>query len=188
MATTQELLARLRDLTKSAGENYYERIQIADQLLSDRQWVESEHGGSDHKAAKTLEDVYFHDLCGLMGLWDLIHILRKYPQRKEWEKFKYNLRKMHESLKPEPAKVDPPRRATIKELEQLQDTNESLKFQLNRQKEIVATIKQELVDWKSRAEKLEKRVAVLELENATLKGRLEELEAVLERLAPSTVA
>jgi DNA repair exonuclease SbcCD ATPase subunit len=181
MKTPQQLLAKLRDLSKSAGENYYERISIADTLLQDKHWLEAEHAGSDFKAAKALEDHYFHDLSGAMGLFDLLHIFRKHPEQKDWEKHGYNLKKMYATLKKTADKAEPPRRATVAELDAAQEQVKDLQYQLQHQRKLVK-------EHKTQGETLSQQVDRLKEENFRLKGRVEELERILEKWTGKKVA
>lgn len=188
MSNSRQLLARLKSLLGEAGRNYYERIKIAESLLTDRQWVASEHGGDDYKAAEVLEDEYFHDLCGLMGLWDLLHIYRRFPELKDWEANGFHLRKMFDQLKAEHRPVRTERRtARVADLERLEAEKKDAECQLKKVKADLKA-KDEVVQSKDeRIAELESRVKKLEAENLRLRGRIEQMEAVLDRFKPARV-
>lgn len=180
MDATQKIV-RLKTLVASAGENYYERISLAAELLADRHWLETEHRGNDIEAAQALEDEYFHDLCGVMGLWGLLQIYRRYPNQSDWKKFKYNLRKMYESLKPEPSGREPYRRATVAELDAARGQAKALEATLkHEQKKVVEAV--------SEVEALRQKVVKLQRENERLKGRIEELERIIDVFNPKKTA
>src|ERR1035438_4251480 len=88
-------LARLRVLIGQAGSNYFERISIASDLLDNQEWLLVAYQGDAFDAANMLEKLYFHDLCGAMTIWEILHIYQKFPTEKKWEAHKYNLKKMH---------------------------------------------------------------------------------------------
>lgn len=95
MQITDKLL-RLRDLISEAGHNYYERIKLASEILTDAVWVTETYNGDQFKAAEMLESQFFHDLCGVLSIFELMHIYQKFPAEADWKRHKYNLGAMHE--------------------------------------------------------------------------------------------
>ncbi len=167
-------LARLRTLMESAGHNYFERISIAKDLLANSEWIQSEHGGNPYHAAEALSSKYFHDISGLMSMWDMLKVVTKFPEEVQWKQHSYNLQDMLELCKPV---ADPnlKPRTTIKvaEYEAVKDKAAELE---SRVKQDATRIRQK----DREIEALKTRVDVLEEENAQLKGRVQELERILE--------
>lgn len=175
-----DLIMRLRDLSNKAGENYYERIEIADTLLKDKEWVKLHYSGDAFRAADHLQECYFHDLCGLLTIWDLMHIYRKFPKKDDWVKHKYNLRKMNELIKvKQPANTSgggaTRRSAKIADLEDLEQKNVHLERKLQTQTKVVDEKDRKIAD-------LEAQIRTLQMEKARLQGRVEELESLLDRV------
>lgn len=162
----QALLTELRTLQGQAGANYYRRTALAAQLLADRQWLEAEHRGNEIKAAKAIEDVYFHDVCGLLSLWDLLAIVRKFPDEAQWAARGYHLRRLREACKVK-GKKRTRRQATLAELYAAQQALERAQAELD---------------------EVRPRLKSLERENERLKGRVEELERILERFGAKKTA
>lgn len=99
--TGREMYAELVNLRNQAGQNIYQRLKIADQLLSNKDWVEDEtQGGGDiSKACDRLEQDCFADLCGVLSLPQMLEIYKHYKSEKTWRDNKYNLRKMYWAMK-----------------------------------------------------------------------------------------
>ncbi len=167
-------LARLRTLMEIAGHNYFERISIARDLLANSGWIQSEHGGNPYQAAEYLSSKYFHDINGLMSMWDMLKVVTKFPEEAQWKQHNYNLRDMLELCKA-PADNRPKERTTVKVAEY-----EALK---DKAAELESRVKQDATRLRQKdreIETLKTRVDVLEEENAHLKGRVQELERILE--------
>lgn len=171
-ATT--LLVKLRELADQAGNNYYQRVKIIDQLLNDRQWVSESFCGDDYKAAQSLETDYLHDLSGSITVWQLVGIYRKFPNESGWKQHNYNLRTLLEKSKPEPEKRGT--RSSVKMAQFL-----AVQTRLKDSEFRVKQFEKEVVAKESELEKLRKRVAQLETENIRLTAQVEELEKLIRR-------
>jgi hypothetical protein len=158
--------ARLGALVRQAGVNYFERATLANELLQDKDWIAAALGGSDWKAVELLQAEFFHDLAGTIHLTDLIRLVQHWPDEKDWRAFGYHLGKMMKALKPA-HKPRTYRRPKLKEYEALLTRVKEVEYQRN-------TILSE-------RDKLLKRVAEVEKENDRLKGRVEELEGLIEK-------
>lgn len=182
MDDTRKLLTQLKALAGQAGRNYFERIRIAEALLSDKHWLAAEHGGDDYRAAEVLEAEFFHDVCGMMGLFDLLHIYRRFPNVADWEKNGFRLREMYAQLKAEqrPAATTERRTAKVADVVRLEGEKKAVEFQLKKVKDDVKAKDVALQTKDERIGELETRVKRLETENLKLRGRLEQMEAVLE--------
>jgi hypothetical protein len=101
MSSSQELYVKLVNLRTEAGERLYERLSIANKLLSDRAWVDDPAGGGgdESRAIDRLEDTAFGDICGAVSLPEMLEILHRVPDKKTWAANKYNLKKMHAELR-----------------------------------------------------------------------------------------
>lgn len=169
---TKDALKKLGELAEQSGDNAYERTKLAALLLADREWIAAEHGGDDWKAMDTLEVKFFHDLA--VPLTDLILLYQRFP-KKEWAANGYNLRKMLTLAKPAPGQSQPRevRRVTLKEMEKV----------IAEKREFAAanrTLDKNLTAARTEVETLRERVTTLERENVKLKGRIEELERIVE--------
>jgi len=173
--TSAQALARLATLSEDAGTNYYERIQLADQLMQDRNWLATNFKSDDYAAAEMLETKYFHDLSGSMTVWMLLHIYRKFPNQADWKAQKYHLRTLYAMCKP-PANTSPTVKRTIKvaDYEKVEQQVKETKFQLQQKTKALEVRESEL-------EILKKKVTRLERENAELHGRVNELERILSK-------
>lgn len=179
MQTSAKLLARLGDLIATAGANYYERIQIADTLIQDKEWLLAEFKGDDYKAAEVLEEQYFHDLSGSLTIWQLMHVYRKFPNEADWRKHKYNLRKLFELTKPEPTPRREYRSVTRKLFEEVEQRAKEMEFQVKKVNKELSARDQEISSLKDKVSRLER-------ENIKLKGQVEELEKIVRgRLQPA---
>lgn len=135
-ASKSEALARLTDLTHKSRETIYERVWIADHLLSDREWVESPAGGggSYSKAIDRLQDDYFGEFCGAITLPQLIDLIQGVPDPAEWKRRKYNLSAMFDALKEaqKPAQQTRERTSIQDQLQLLRQENRQLKVQVRK--------------------------------------------------------
>lgn len=155
-----ELLVKLKKLAVAAGNNYYQRIAIAEQLLSNRDWITSSFSGDIDQAVGALEQDYFHDLSGSMTLWQLLHIYRKYPKEDVWKKHGYNLRKLYETCRA-PREKQTRRAIKVSEFEALEQRLKDANFRIQQ-------LTKKLTDFTK-----------IESENKVLKGRIEELERIV---------
>lgn len=98
---TQQIYIELVNLRNQAGTNIYQRLKLADQLLSDRDWVcrPDGGGGDESRAIDRLEDDCFGDLCGALSLPQMLEVMHATPDEKVWKQNKYNLRKMWQNMK-----------------------------------------------------------------------------------------
>jgi hypothetical protein len=152
---------REQRLSKEAGSNIYERAQLAKQLMDDQQWVATEHGNDDWKA---LEDQFFADIA--IPLTDLIALARRYPKEETWAANGYKLRD-RVALMRGGRRKHPRRTATLAQLAEAESKAKHFEAACR-------TLKRE-------AEELRESAAKLSRENGHLKGRVQELEAVLDR-------
>jgi uncharacterized coiled-coil protein SlyX len=160
--TPGQKLARLKELATGAAENYFERIALAHELLLDKLWIDAEHGGDANQAADILEEQYFHDLCGLLSVWNLIHVYQKFPTLEQWRRHKYNLRVMYDKCRADTASKKPaaakPKTPVEKKVEELRET--------------VTTKDAEIRE-------LRKQIGELQQENRKLRKKLEAIEKIL---------
>jgi hypothetical protein len=98
--TTSENLARLMQLRDQANDSLFERLHAAKEVLADREWVNT-HFLSDAEAKEHLRDIYFPQIAGMLSPAQLFELIERFPDRKVWEQYKFNLRVMLDLLKPE---------------------------------------------------------------------------------------
>ena len=178
--TPAQILARLKQLAGEAGERAYERVRLAAALLKDKAWLgEPQFEGDEWKAREHLEQDFFGDLCGSVPLARLLAIYEQFPNVEDWRSARFNLMAMSAMLKKkegEEREGHGPRRATLKELEEAQDKAKHFEFMY----------KQSRDDGQSkdkRIAELEAGMAKLRDENAELRGRVKQLEELLEKRA-----
>lgn len=177
-----QMLARLEKLRNKGGELTYERVGIAAGLMRDDEWLASQFGGDQHAAKEYLEAEFFGDLCGSVTLGEWLVILREFPEKADWQKFKYNVRRMwaeyreraqkakkQESPDEESGEPRSRRAATLKELSAEVEKRKEVEYVANK-------LKGDLESKEDRLSALERENVALKLENAELKGRLKELE------------
>lgn len=170
---TAQMLAELKKLAATAGNNLYERIKLASQVMADLDWIASVHGGNDLQAADALQDEFFRELGGFITLGKLI-AMYKGVSIEQWQEVKYDIaaveaiyneetRETHEKgVRTSWKKVAEERGERIEQLERS-----------SKQVEEVAAVRQ------TETERLRNEVARLKEENAKLRGRIEELERQL---------
>lgn len=175
-------LRRLRELAVQTGAAIYERAKIAAELMADRDWYEvkfkSEDGpGDEGQAADFLQAECFADLGGLISVVALVGMFKAFPEA-TWKEHRYNLRRLYvdwqkqtKSEEPKASREGPVPRA---EFAKVIEEKTGLELQLRRKDEDF----QRTVD---ETAKLRSQVRELELENATLRGRVEQLEAMVGR-------
>jgi hypothetical protein len=183
--TAQETFTELRTLRDSAGEFHYKRIALADRLLKDRDWVTSPSGGGgdESKALDRLEQDCFGDLCGAIGLPNLLEIYHHVPDVKDWRKHKFDLKKIWAEWKarqtPErrPVPVSPASRQP-RPLTTPAQYEELTPVQARREYERAFKVAE---SDKRRADRLEEENKVLKAENARLKEAIRQFKNGFER-------
>lgn len=167
---TTQLLAELRTLAGQASENLYRRIELAATVLSDLDWIANIHGGSDLKAQDALQDEYFADLGGYVTLGKLVLMFQKLP-RDEWESCRWNV-----------AAIEVLYDAQIRETSERGERTSWKAVAEERGKQL-ETVRRDLDGvhelserQRSELDELRAKVQDLTIENANLRGRLEQLE------------
>ena len=171
--TAQQRLTRLADLIGEAGQNYFARITLIGELLADKAWLESAFAGDDYKAAQTLEEDYLHDLAGSMSIFELLRIKQHFPTEADWKKRKYRLNVLLKDCTPEPEKRTV-QRIKVSEYNQVVQKAQETEYALKVEKKTRKEVETEMAS-------LAERVEILEEENAKLRGRIEELEHILDK-------
>jgi hypothetical protein len=166
---TGPALARLKKLRDKAGSLVYERVKLAASVYADRNWVAASFRGDPNAAAAHLQEEYFADLCDAVSFLDLLGIFKVFPEEREWAEHKYSVKRLFAALPKEEKAPRERRGVTIKEHEEEISRRKDAEFAAKRARE--------------EAETLQARVKELEMENAKLKGRIEELERITLRHA-----
>lgn len=98
---TDAKYAALLTMRNEGGKNLYTRLKLADELLSDRAWVEdpARGGGDESTCLDRLEGQCFGDVTGVISLPELLELLREVPEEKVWKQNKYQVRRMHAEIK-----------------------------------------------------------------------------------------
>lgn len=147
-----EIYAKLVEYRNQAGEMLFARLNLANQLLSDKGWVEAIDGGGGDlgRALTKLEKQCFADICGALSLSAMLNVLHEIPDENEWKVQKYNLRKMYlkmQGINRKPKTEGPTKTETIRilkeenarllnKIEKLEKENQELRTKL-RKKELI---------------------------------------------------
>ena len=160
--TTKQALAELKKLAKQAKDTLYRRIALAEQVLSDLDWIAQAHGGSDIKAQDAIEDEFFGELGGDPSLGKLRAMYRQFPKAK-WEELRYKIRAIEilYDEQGEPQKRETGKRTAWKEI--AEERGEKLEAAERK----IASLQSQVTDLTS--------------ENERLRGRIEQLEKMLGR-------
>lgn len=181
VSRTTELVAKLRRMANEAGSALYERVCMAKDVLADNGWIAEVAEGDFGKAADLIEKDCFPEICTVLSIHDLLVLLKKFPERKQWQDAKWNLKLLwaeyEKSLIPDNGSgtKEPQQRANWKMVAQRDEEIKDLKFEIKRKNE-------KENEWDNERMQLKQKVEQLQLENARLKGRIEQLEAVVENM------
>lgn len=95
--TGKQIHAKLINLRNDAGNLIYERLTLADKLLSLEDWVKSQSGGGGNltNALNRIEVDCFGDICGAMSLAEMLEILHNIPNFDVWKESKFHLTNLY---------------------------------------------------------------------------------------------
>jgi len=171
MVTSKEKMVGLKQLSKDGNSNVFRRVQLAAEILADREFVSSEWG-DEFRAWSAMEDECFSMLKGLMPFARLLQIHQRFPTERHWLEYNYNLAVMDDLCcqaeaeeRAKAGEVQPVatrRRATLEQVEKLEAENQALAVQVQ---ELRQKVTPDDLD----------RVEVLEQENARLHQELGKL-------------
>ncbi len=105
---TKKAFLRLKELRDQVQRSVYERISLAQQIMTDHDWIIEIHCGDDVRAREAVQNEYFPDLCKLISLETLLNILKEFPTEEEWKENHYDLGLM-KALYEERHKVEKPK-------------------------------------------------------------------------------
>lgn len=169
------LLLKARELRSEAGKNAYQRAKLLTAVFDDRDFRASIGSLDDFEAADKL-NVEVEDLC--LTFLELREVLKAFPNESEWADGR--LRTLYaETIKRAKANAvaatkEPTTRRTVtlKDLEAVKEEKREAEIALRRaEKEVAATV--------ATVDQLKARVKELEIENAGLRGRIEQLERTM---------
>lgn len=170
------LLLDARNLRTEAGRNAWKRAKLLTQVFDDREF-RAEVGALDDFATAGFLDAEVEDLC--VTFLQLREMLRAFPDEAAWTDGK--LRTLYErtrkaGLDAEQAEaavaVKTRRTVTIKEFEKAEQQKQEAEAALRHKDREVAKIVTEL-------DQLRAENQTLRLENASLRGRIEQMERTL---------
>jgi chromosome segregation ATPase len=173
--TTKQKLVRLKELSRQAGANIFERCKLASEVLQDTDWLAQ--CGDEFKARDLLQAEYFRDLSGFISIGRLVELYEKFPLESKWKEYKYDLAAM-DSLE---------REMSATENDGLKGVRTAWKPLAEKFEREVTDLRQDLQSAHQKAriangevEKLRGEIRELERENATLRGRITQLERMLK--------
>ena len=178
-----DLLIQLKTTRHQAGERCHERIKIAHELFTSHQDVLLDKFGGLEAARVAMNDEYFDDLCGLVNFDQLLAIYEAFPQIEDWKAAKFNLSVMlaswqaknkQERKEDAEATGRTRRAAKLSDLERAQQDVSEFQYALKREKEMHESTQERL-------RRLEQENHTLREQNAELRGRVGEMERMLER-------
>lgn len=175
----KNLLDECRTLMAKAGSTAFRRTAVLNQVFLDRDF-RADLGNSDDFACAMVLDEYVEDLC--LTFLELRSILVHFPTASDWADGKLStlyqrtLDKIAAERKEEAPEKREVKRATLAELHDLEEKNKDAEYRVaqadRRHGEALSTI-----------DVLRRENDELRLTVATLRGRIEELEKVLNRNA-----
>jgi hypothetical protein len=175
--TTIEKVQQLRTLLGQTGILHHKRIKLAKEIIDDKQWILTNFGGDEFRAAEVLEKEYFGDLCGAINFWRLIKIIEEYPDVKDWETFNFNLTEMSAIID---TRNRTKRNRGTTRWSVTQRDYEELEAEKNRFQKLFTTKNSDVEKKDARIKELEEAVKQLIREKARLEGKVAELEEIIE--------
>jgi hypothetical protein len=174
---TAQVLAELKRLVVDAKANLYRRIELAATVLTDLDWIAQVHGGCDLKAQEVLTAEYFPDLGEYISLGKLVGMWKDIP-KEEWESLRFNIAAVEEVYddKHRQTREQGERTSWKKVAEERGERLETMERSLCQLQELSDSRQTEL-------QRLREEVVQLRDENAKMRGRVEELQRLLERQA-----
>lgn len=169
MKTASQKRAELKGLAKKSRDNIFSMLKLADEILKDAEYVD-EFGGED-LLMDHMQDEEFAHFGGSPSLSEMLRAYRANPSKGTWSEYKHNIWAMIELANPKKEGTATERvnwKARCKEAEFERD---QLRDQVSEQRQLIDRLQDEVVE--------------LREENATLKGRLIELEKIVKRPALS---
>lgn len=159
----------LKRLIGEAGKNYYARISHAIALLDDKNWIVESYAGDQYKAAESIENQFFYDLCGTWSIFQLLQIYRKYPTEKQWKEKNYNIGILYETSLPRREKnfVSKPLIKTS-DYKAIKDKLEEKTTEVINIRKVLKSKDEIIADLKQQIEKLQSEVIRLRAKNAEL--------------------
>ena len=88
---TDQHLAELKRLFKQTGSMAFRRLQLADKVLTDDEWLADNHQGDEDRAIRWLQKHYFSDCLLGLRLEDLLRLYRYFPDAAKWKAAKYDV-------------------------------------------------------------------------------------------------
>ncbi len=178
----KEKFSRLQVLSNEAGPALFERIKIASEIMSDTGYIEARYANDEEACSEELGRKYFLDLAGLMSVWQLVEVFRAFPNEEIWKEDSYNLKVLRDRYL---ANREKPtgggrRSAKIEDIKERDEKIEELKYNIKRFEETSKREEKEITRLKEENIKLRE-------ENALLRGRIGELERMMNRLHPELV-
>jgi len=154
--TTKQKHTQLKNLAKDAKANLYEMIKLADQIVSDHEYID-EMGGED-VVLEMLEADEFSHFGGSPSLSQMLHAFRANPDLKTWKEYRFDIWRMIDLATPSKDPVERVRTNWKARAEELEVEKAGLE-------EKVSSMSSEL-------EELKQQNAELSRENSELRGEL----------------
>lgn len=189
---TKELFKQLKRLASEGNANIFQRIATAAKLFEDESWVVEVHDGNIDKAIEAVESEFFSMLGGNPPLTKLMRVYRYWSDESKWAEYAYNLQAMCDVYDAETEEEKPARtkRQTWgkKDVEERDEKINTLEYKLKREEERREGAEDEVSELRRQLRETRDELERVNGENATLKARVEELERLLEKFAPSQTA
>lgn len=160
MATSSQKRSELKKLAKQSRENIFRMLQIVDELLEDKEYVDQ--FGGEAQLMDHIEVEEFAHFGGNPALSSMLRAFRANPKKSTWAEYRYNIRAMIDLASPEKESGETQRtnwKALAKELQ--------LKLE-----QAEATLN----DYREQVGAMREKVSESERERGILEGRIVELE------------
>ena len=81
-------------MATNAGEQIYDRAQLAAKVMADKEWIAAEFRGDYDLARDALSADCFPELTKAFPLSALLTLIREFPEIEDWRKHKFSLMRL----------------------------------------------------------------------------------------------
>jgi|GEM_PF-5920659 len=160
MSTSGQKRAELKKLAKQSRENIFRMLQLVDELLADKEYVDQ--FGGEGQLMDHLQEEEFAHFGGSPSVSELVRAYRANPKKSTWAEYQYNVWAMIDLATP------------TKEAGEIQKTNwkalaKELQLKLDQAEANVKEYREQAAMFRERLDESERQRGILE-------GRIVELE------------
>ncbi len=161
---------RLLAYRDDSGANLYRRVVLAAELLADSEWVSDLAGGGGNKdRAIARLQLGFTDLCGALSVPQLLRIYSAIPNEATWKANDYDLKQMWQEMQ---ARQKARQAKKADDFDSLVVVVEEAEAFTDRRDRTIASLRNNLQEYKARFTRSKAIVRELREENRQLKSAL----------------